>query len=155
MILNTATITQAQLKECASQDLLDTYNKITGESVKKFADRATAERRTWKVIGQLAPGEDINKPVKTSTTIGKRDSSEGRTIKILIAENKKRPGSRAHAKYAILLKMDGKTIKDFKKEEGKHPELDTEEGWPATELRWATKLSLVKIINGNSASKAA
>jgi hypothetical protein len=41
--------------------------------------------------------------------------------------------------------------------EGRFPTLDTEAGWPATELRWAMKMSHVKLSNGEkeTATKAA
>ncbi len=159
MTINTATATLAELKSATMSDLLDTYNKITGEGIKRFSDHAAAVRRTWKVIGQLGPGENINAAAKKAKAAvkkavkkvidkgGKREDYENRIIRVLVKENKKRPGSRAHDKFAILMKNDGKTIKDFKKEEGRHAKLDVEPGWPATELRWALKLELVKIIN--------
>ncbi len=57
--IDTSNITLEDIKKADTSDLLALYNEITGEEVKKFADRATAERRTWKVVGQLAPGENI------------------------------------------------------------------------------------------------
>ncbi len=162
MPINTATATLKDIEEAETKELVELYNKIAKANIKKFADRKTAESRTWKVIQQLAPDEDIEKTVKkeekaeakketTKKKDGKRDNYEHRTIKLLTKENPKNKNSRAHAKFEVLLKMEGHTIKDFKAEEGRHPTLDNEGGWPATELRWAVKLNLVKIINGTAA----
>lgn len=162
MTINTATVTMADIKAAETADLLATYNEITGKNIKKFADRKAAESQTWKAIGRLGPGEDIRQVSKTTTskkekkttTPGKRDEYEHRLIHVLIKENPKRHQSRAHKKFQILMDHDGKTIKDFKDREGKYPTLDEEKGWPATELRWAIKFGLVKILINND-SKAA
>jgi len=68
-----------------------------------------------------------------------------RIIQILIDHNPKRPKSRAHKKFAILMKYNGKSVEEYLDQEGRHPSLDTEAGWPATEIRWALKLGLVSI----------
>ncbi len=167
--LNTATITQDEIKKADTKDLLDTYNAITEENLSRFSDRAAAERRTWKVIQQLAPGENIQvettkgkesmakkvTPIKKAkekvATVKKRDAYETRVIKVLAKENPKRPGSKAYKKFEILMNHDGKTIRDFKEREGKYPTLDDEPGWAATELRWAQKLELVKVVNSPAA----
>lgn len=160
-ILNTAKITKEDLKQASTLDLVDTYNQITGKEIKKFESRSTAESRLWKLIGSLAPGEDVSKEARLAVTIAKeqaapakkqpfkkRDASDSRTIKILISENPKRPNSRAHKKFQVLMDHDGKTVRDLKDREGKFPTLDGEAGWPATELRWAVKLGLAKTVNG-------
>lgn len=155
--LNTATITIDDIKKAETSDLLELYNEISGKSVKKFSSRAAGESQTWKLVQRLAPGEDIRKPVRPleerSTIVKekspkKRETYENKIIQLLVEENNKRPGSRAHKKFDILMKLNGKTIKDLKKEEGRFPTLDMEKGWPATELRWALKLGLVKLVNG-------
>lgn len=158
-MLNTANITREDIKQADTKDLLELYNTMTGKSVKKFSSRTAGESQVWKLVGQLAPGEDIRETImkekspekssekKATKKNGKRDDYEHRVIKVLIKENPKRPGSRAHKKFDLLMKMDGKTIKDFKNEEGRFPTLDMEPGWPATELRWAMKLELVKLVN--------
>ncbi len=159
---NTATITQKDIAEAETKDLVELYNEISGKNIKKFADRKSAERQTWKMIQRLAPGEDIRKEKETSKKVsspsktpGKRDNYENRTINILAKENPKRPESRAHKKFEILMAHDGKTVKEFKEREGKYPTLDMENGWPATELRWALKQGLAKLSNGHSETKAA
>lgn len=158
MTINTATVTMADIKEADTATLVETYNKATGKSIKKFADRAAAERLTWKAIQQVPPGEDVNAPSKEKKSApkgGKRDGYENRTIELLVKENPKRAGSRAHKKFDILMKFDGKPLQEYKKQEGKFPSLDMEKGWPATEVRWAINLGLIKLVNGNSKKDAA
>lgn len=152
MPINTATATEKDLEAIDTSELLALYNKITGEGIKKFADRKTAIRRTMKVIGQLGPGENVNeedqKGTPTETQFdknSKRASYESRIIILLVKENPKRKDSRAHKKFGILMEHDGKSIRDYKDKEGKYPTLDIEKGWPATELRWGVRLGLVKI----------
>lgn len=72
-VLNTTKITEQDIKNASTNDLLDTYNAIYKDApVKKFTDRATAERRTWKAIGQLPPSEDISKPAKVKVAVAEK-----------------------------------------------------------------------------------
>lgn len=143
------TVTRENIKKIETKELVNLYNQLTGKTIKKFADRAAAERQTLKVLDEvgLPPVEAKKETVAKTTTLGKRDTYESKVIKVLIPENNKRSASRAHAKFGVLLKHDGKTIKELKAQEGKHPHLDVEAGWPATELRWAIRFSLVKLVN--------
>jgi hypothetical protein len=161
--INTATATIADIKAAETIDLVATYNQIMGKEIKKFRDRATAEKQTWAAIQRLAPAEDINskKVVKAAATkpkkevVGKRDNYENRIIEVLVKENPKRPGSRAHRKFEILMQCDGMTIREYKNKEGKFPTLDGEKGWPATEIRWSLALNLVKLKANTNKSEAA
>ena len=69
-ILNTAKVTEQDIKNASTNDILETYNAVmikTGapeKVVKKFTDRKTAELRLWKLVGTLPPGEDISKSKK-------------------------------------------------------------------------------------------
>lgn len=141
--------TREEIKQVETKELVDLYNKISGKSIKKFSSRAAGENQTWKLIqAKQVPVEEVRKPAtEKKSAPKKRETYECKIIKILKEENEKRPSSRAFDKFAILLKMDGKTIRDFKAQEGKHVKLDIEEGWPATELRWALKLGLAKLVN--------
>lgn len=67
-------------------------------------------------------------------------------IRILVDENPKRPSSKAFKKFAVLMKHDGETIQELKKEYGKHPTLDNNVHWITTELRWAINQGFVKIV---------
>ncbi len=131
----------SEIKTASTKALVETYNNITGKSIKKFRDRITAERQ----VAVALAGVEVKIPKKTNPT-GKRASYESRTIEVLVKENPKKEGSRAYKKFAVLMKMHGKSIAELKAQEDKHPELDTEKGWPATELRWAIKLGLVKLV---------
>lgn len=66
-------------------------------------------------------------------------------IQVTAEKNPKRPGSKAHKKFSVLMKMNGKPVEDFKALQGKHPVLDKEPHWATTELRWALKLGLAKL----------
>jgi hypothetical protein len=70
-------------------------------------------------------------------------------IKLMTEDNPKRPKTKAHKKFNLLMRFNGKPIKAFKAEEGKHPSLDEERNWPATELRWARKLKLLKLVKSH------
>lgn len=70
-ILSTAKTIEQDIKNASTNDLLETYNAITGEELKKFRDRATAERRTWAMINRLAPGEDVSKPSTKAKVVEK------------------------------------------------------------------------------------
>jgi hypothetical protein len=144
--------TLAEVKAAKTIELVELYNKLSGKpAIKKFADRKTAEERTWKIIQETTPIQVNKKP----TTPGKRAEYEDRIIQILVETNPKREGTQAHKKFAVLLKMNNKTIRELKAQEGHHANLDTEAGWPSTELRWAVKLGLAKTIVASSAVKAA
>lgn len=159
MPINTATITRAELKNATTAELVECYNLITEKNIKGFKDRKIAETRLWKVIQSLAPGEEVTiqshkeKSQKTQS-VGKRENYENFIIKILVDKNPKREGTRAFYKFAVLMKMDGKTIGDFRAQEGQHSNLDNEAGWPSGELRWCLKQKFVKVFANKSAQAA-
>lgn len=94
-------------------------------------------------MSSMTTSTEINSiPVSKRHTIKK---SAHKTIKLVVKENPKRPGSRARKKFDVLMKMNGKSLKELKAQEGRYPSLDSEEGWPATELRWALRLGLIKL----------
>lgn len=66
--------------------------------------------------------------------------NEEKKIKIIAKENPKRPKSRAHRKFAILMKFNGKPVKEFKAIEKKYR---FEKRWPTNELRWNLKHGLI------------
>jgi hypothetical protein len=138
--------TAEDVKTAETKELVATYNNLANANIKKFTDRKTAERRVLELIsgGKMQEPVKIKKPSKVG---GKRESFENRVIQIIVKENPKRPTSRAHKKFEILMNHDGKTVGEYKKQEGRFPTLDGEKGWPATEIRWALALGLVKITN--------
>lgn len=145
-----------QIKAATTAELIALYNKLTNKNIKKFSSRATGETQLTKLLKANEPKEPSETPSKKIVSnVGKRQSYESRKIDVQLTENPKREGSRAHKKFDVLMKFSGKTIAEFKAEEGKHPSLDDEAGWPATELRWALKMSHVKLIPPLEAKKAA
>lgn len=85
---------------------------------------------------------------ETSTTARPSTSKRAATkniIKILVQSNPKRPKTRGYKQFAILMRYNGKSVDDFKAEEGRHPTLDEQPGWPAAELRWCTVRDFIKI----------
>lgn len=147
--------TLADIKAAETSDLLATYNEITKKNIKKFASRAAAESQTWKAIQSLPPEEETKTKKQKSSQFGKRASADSRIIELLVKENPKQETSRAYKKFGILMKFEGKTVGEFRAQEGKHPELDIEKGWPSTELRWGINLKLIKLHKAESESKAA
>lgn len=139
--------TEADIKAAQTAELVAIYNEHAENPVKKFRDRATAEARVLDLLESLGKLGKEEAPKAQKKVGGKRDTYENRIINLLVAENPKRVGSRAHAKFAILMKFDGKPLIEYKNQEGKHPTLDNEKGWPATELRWALSLGLAKLQN--------
>jgi hypothetical protein len=134
-------LTESEIKSATTTELVEYYNKITGKSIKKFSSRAAGETQVLKLVKESSTA---NKKAVVKDS-GKRAEYESRVIQVLSSQNPKREGSIAHKKFAVLQKMNGKTIGELRSLEGNHPELDKEAGWPSTELRWALKLGLVTI----------
>lgn len=145
--------TQTSLQDHSIKELLELYNAIA-EGLKKsvlksFKDKTTAMRRCWEILGVYSAQPSPAKTQQSADTKvkGKRNAVLNGTIKIITTENPKRRNTRAYEKFAVLMSMDGKTVKDFKAEEGKHENIDQYEvGWPRTELRWAVNAGMVKVI---------
>lgn len=131
----TANITLADIQSTKTADLVALYNQLKQTNIKKFRDRQTAELKVKEAL--------VAKKVSSS----KRDLANKRIIRMQTEDNHKRPNTRAHKKWAILLTMNGRPIIDYKNEEGKHPDLDVEAGWAMTELRYGLGKGLVKYEN--------
>lgn len=143
--------THADVKAAKTSELVSIYNTITKKNINRFKDRKTAEARTWAVLQENAPKLAVvekapTAKVKTKAP-GKRDNYDNRIIQLLVKENPKRTGSRAHKKFEILMEHEGKTLAEYKAREGKFSSLDMEKGWPATEIRWSLSLGLIKLVN--------
>jgi len=152
--------TMADVKAAKTADLVSLYNKYTGKQIKKFENRETAEKRTWEMVKERQESlEDMKskrlpQKVEAATELleiaqpteeSKRAEYNSRIIEILVEKHPKKPGTVAYKKFEILMNFNGKTIGEYREEEGKHPELDKEHGWPSTELRWAISKKLVKV----------
>lgn len=117
--INTATVTQEDIQQAETGDLLKLYNEITGDNVKKFADRKTAERRTWKAIQQLPPGADINKAEKK---IKKEKHSRKRIMRFCFApgsvkdQHEPKKSSLRFRVFEMLNKKNGALFSEIQKE---------------------------------------
>ena len=54
--------TVEQVKEARGQDLVDLYNQITGESVKKFSSREVGLKRTLRALAEKSGGVAVKDP---------------------------------------------------------------------------------------------
>ena len=145
----------------------------------KFPDKSTAIARTWGgllTINGLTQEENKVEKKTAKANLAKAEKaakkatkkvpakkaakgSGGRAlfgnddlIKVNVTENQKRANTRAFEKMAILMKFNGKTVKQFLEQEGKNPDLDLEPGWARNEIRWCAKQGWVTI---GGAKKAA
>lgn len=66
-------------------------------------------------------------------------------IKLKIKENPKRKGTPAFKRFSVLMKMNGKRVRDFLAQEGRYGDLDKIRYWPKVELSRAIKLNLVEL----------
>jgi hypothetical protein len=131
--------TPAQVKAAKTVELVTFYNQHVERPIKKFENRDTAEKRVLALLPIVK-----KEATKEEKEDGKRAEYNSRIIEVSCEKNPKRDGTRAHKKFQILMDFDGKTIGEFRDQEGKHKDLDEEVGWPSTELRWAIKLNLIK-----------
>ncbi len=154
---NPTELTKQEIKKATTFELINLYNELTGKSIKGFHTRTKGEEQVWKAVQQhgktwydakVKDQKEFKKEFNSKKD-GKRNAMDSKIIQILVKENPKRVGSRAFAKFAILMKYDGKTIGEFKKEEGRHSSLDMEKGWTSTELRWARDREAAKYDNKN------
>lgn len=64
-------------------------------------------------------------------------------IRVILDANPKKPGSKAHAKYAEL--RTGMTVADYLALEGQRPALDGEKRWPKLELLWCLHMRFITL----------
>jgi hypothetical protein len=64
-------------------------------------------------------------------------------IIVLVEENPKRKGTRGHQKFGEI--QSGMLVSDFFALEGHRSALDTEKGWPKSELRYCLRRKFVKL----------
>lgn len=94
----------ADLDKAEMADLLETFNKLTGKSVKKFENRAAAIRRTReamsdrmdKAIDTIYAVAGVSKPVKKTTKAGRATIQTDRAVERR-ATNPYAPGTTAAA----------------------------------------------------------
>ena len=96
--------TEKQLSEMTSSAIVELYNSYADKPVKKFADKATAVKRTFAVLPQKV------KPTgEAEQAEGKVDALHARVITLLVAENPKRGASAQ--RYALY--RTGMTVGEY------------------------------------------
>lgn len=118
-------------------------NLAKAEKAAKKATKKATSKKAAKVPAKKAPAKG---------TGGRALFGNDDLIKVNVTENQKRANTRAFEKMAILMKFNGKTVKQFLEQEGKNPDLDLEPGWARNEIRWCAKQGWVTI---GGAKKAA
>ena len=120
------------LSEIATARLVEEYNMLTGKSIKKFSDRATAEKRVWDLIAETAAAPEEPKP---STSTGRKGAIDRKaTIWLQVEENPKREGSSSYARFEKY--TDGMTVDAYLKEGGHLADIrwDNEKNFISLEL---------------------
>jgi hypothetical protein len=100
----------ADLKPVSTAALVDTYNELTGKTIKKFSDRKTAERRVAELIAEVDSAPEVV-PLKSENTGRKSVLNKSAVIRLTTAENPKRWGTQAYANFEKY--EDGITIEDL------------------------------------------
>lgn len=127
-----------ELKEMTLRQLVDLYNEITGNSLKKFKDKPTAIARVEKAqdeqreqldreIAAEINGEVNAAPLEEAPTTKGRGRIKFDDTDILVAnqfDNPKRPGTKAHANFQMCLDFVGYTIAEFREAGGSLRELN-------------------------------
>lgn len=91
----------------SGRDMVNLWNKFSGQEVKKFASKAEGARRIWSLaMGKLSAPKKV-KP-KAATASGKgRTGNRGMCLKPRVEENPYRPGSKSHTAFQMVLDKPG------------------------------------------------
>lgn len=116
--LNTATLKQ----------LVAEYNRITGKSVNKFADRATGIKKLKEVL----PKESVGTAGK-----GRKGENHASRIKLLVEENPKREGTESYTRFELYRKVS--TVREF-----------LENGGTSADIRWDAARNFIKLDKHSS-----
>jgi hypothetical protein len=97
---DTMITSEEDLEGLSGPELVELYNDVTGESLKKFSDKATAIKRIVPILEQIAP--PIEEPRPRNTGAGRKSSIHPDSrIYLVELENPKRHGSTARAHYEL------------------------------------------------------
>lgn len=160
----------ADIQNLSIRNLTDLYNKLTGSTLKKFENRAAAEKRTWAAVEPTLPKASPTvatkirkeapqpailpqKEEKVTDIVKKRDLYYAMVIQMTVSTNHKRPNTRAFDKFALLLEFNGRTVGEYAAQEGQHENLDIEKGWPFAELRYARDRGYTKLVKPEDVQK--
>lgn len=121
------TYTAADLSNLSSKELVELFNKYSDKPVKKFADRATALKRTAAVT-PTKKSEPKNKEPKGQKQAETMATNRARKIKILVEGNPKR--GTAAERYELY--KNGMTV-------GKYIDL----GGQLRDVTWDAKMGFI------------
>jgi len=123
------TYTAADLSKLSTKELVELFNKYSDKPVKKFADRATALKRTAAILPKKS--EPKNKAPKGEAQKEAMAASRARKIKILVEGNPKR--GTAAERYALY--KNGMTVGKYTELGGQLRDVtwDIKQGWISAE----------------------
>lgn len=117
------TTQQNFLESLPSKELVKMYNQhCSGNPVKRFADRATAIKRTLKAVYEVEEGhvEIPNPEGKVEKMILK--STDDRKITLTGTGNPKRKGSKSFKRFALYVKCE--TVSEYIEAGGRKADLN-------------------------------
>jgi len=123
------TYNTADLSALSTKELVELFNKYSDKPVKKFADRATALKRTAAVLPKKS--EPKNKAPKGAVQAETMAANRARKITILVEGNPKR--GTAAARYELY--KNGMTV-------GKYIEL----GGQLRDVTWDCKMGFIQAV---------
>lgn len=100
----------ADLNEVPTAALVETYNELTGKSIKKFENRAKAIERTWELISEVVVEVLPAKKIATPKQRGQDD-----VLEVLVSENPFREGSDVAHRWASACPQTGDTRSELKR----------------------------------------
>ncbi len=140
--------------DLTAAQLVEIYNTVSPRSVKKFRDLETARKRTQDALDNagktfwfaddetLTVGDKADKPRPKARP--RTEYQDNYRIEVRVADNPKRKGSKAHARFALY--RDGMTVAEFKAACVKH---DGKSARPAhrylADLHWDEKHQFITV----------
>lgn len=133
--------TMEQIKSAKTSELVAYYNQLTGKSIKKFQDRATAEKRcaeeTRNTIKQVLPpievlksGNHVSAKDVTAFTAAKprkvglpgpNSKMAGKRLFKKVTANPRRPGTAGHTSFSVI--RDGMSYEEYRLKGGRSNDL--------------------------------
>jgi len=131
-------------------ELLMVRNELDDENpIKGFRTKAAGLKSVSALLTKELANAASSDAAASSVTTKRKNTRLADTDVIVneVGENPKRARTRAFEKFEVLAGFNGRTVGDFRKEEGAHPDLDLEIGWPCIELRWCIKKGFISLAN--------
>lgn len=130
-----------ELRAAKTADLVAFYNHHADKPVKKFATRATAEKRVAALCKEMTgPLPEVFEPKKKAASkkttakktsakkddtgsVGKRSQYAGKKIHAKVKVNPRRTGTHGFRSMAIILENDGLTYEQYIEKGGRNNDL--------------------------------